>query len=297
MLPIPQRPERVPFCLRTTNKMRTTRTMLRFVHTSIGLASVLSCVLLMRYTDCQKHVGHPTASPILAVVVMTQLLHVVFNRRALNIRAEIKYHGLPGQNSYGRFPMVAKTRTVFTQSLMLLACAWLCIFGVCILFGAPMYDAHIETLTLSALLVSVSFLPQCLFVGPVGTLQYMFCDNFELSDRTQAAYMQMVKRNALCALFGAWAASACIILDWDREWQKYPVPNICGALIGLAASNAFVWLEMFVRLLRYRAWNIYMASPFGPKRAARRVDAATNTTATASTTTTTTTTTTNGKTD
>jgi phosphatidylinositol glycan class F len=37
---------------------------------------------------------------------------------------------------------------------------------------------------------------------------------------------------ALGALFGAWVGAVPIPLDWDREWQKWPVTIVTGAYAG-----------------------------------------------------------------
>ncbi|KAK0664139.1 Glycosylphosphatidylinositol anchor biosynthesis protein 11 [Lasiodiplodia hormozganensis] len=42
---------------------------------------------------------------------------------------------------------------------------------------------------------------------------------------------------AIGTLFGAWAGAVPIPLDWDREWQKWPVTIVCGAYAGYAAGK------------------------------------------------------------
>ena len=46
---------------------------------------------------------------------------------------------------------------------------------------------------------------------------------------------------ALGACVGAWIGAIPIPLDWDREWQKWPVTIICGlyagAVIGKVAGG------------------------------------------------------------
>jgi phosphatidylinositol glycan class F len=37
---------------------------------------------------------------------------------------------------------------------------------------------------------------------------------------------------AMGALVGAWVGAIPIPLDWDREWQKWPVTIICGMYTG-----------------------------------------------------------------
>jgi len=42
---------------------------------------------------------------------------------------------------------------------------------------------------------------------------------------------------ALGALVGAWAGAVPIPLDWDREWQKFPVTIVVGAYLGWALGK------------------------------------------------------------
>lgn len=37
---------------------------------------------------------------------------------------------------------------------------------------------------------------------------------------------------ALGACVGAWLGAIPIPLDWDREWQKWPVTIVCGLYLG-----------------------------------------------------------------
>ncbi|KAF2087927.1 PIG-F-domain-containing protein [Saccharata proteae CBS 121410] len=42
---------------------------------------------------------------------------------------------------------------------------------------------------------------------------------------------------AVGTLVGAWAGAVPIPLDWDREWQKWPVTIVCGAYAGFAIGK------------------------------------------------------------
>ncbi|KAJ9637686.1 Glycosylphosphatidylinositol (GPI) anchor assembly protein [Coniosporium tulheliwenetii] len=49
--------------------------------------------------------------------------------------------------------------------------------------------------------------------------------------------MDEVYGAALGTLLGAWVGAIPIPLDWDREWQKWPVTIVTGAYIGFAAGK------------------------------------------------------------
>lgn len=47
----------------------------------------------------------------------------------------------------------------------------------------------------------------------------------------------------LGAFVGAWAGAVPIPLDWDREWQKWPVTIVTGAYLGYVLGKlAGRWL-------------------------------------------------------
>lgn len=42
---------------------------------------------------------------------------------------------------------------------------------------------------------------------------------------------------SLGALVGAWLGAVPIPLDWDREWQKWPVTVVTGAYLGYGVGK------------------------------------------------------------
>lgn len=51
----------------------------------------------------------------------------------------------------------------------------------------------------------------------------------------------------ICSIYsiwaGAWASSVVIPLDWNRAWQKWPVPNVIGALALCLTTSLGFWLK------------------------------------------------------
>lgn len=43
--------------------------------------------------------------------------------------------------------------------------------------------------------------------------------------------------SAVGVLIGAWLGAVPIPLDWDREWQKWPVTIVTGAYLGFVAGR------------------------------------------------------------
>ncbi|KAG4074073.1 hypothetical protein HA402_014278 [Bradysia odoriphaga] len=113
-------------------------------------------------------------------------------------------------------------------------------FG-CIVFGAAIIEHLPGTISLSLVLVTLTVLPFVLYLGSRATWELLFCDEFQLSSKSQTAYLEYIQYNATACLFGAWISSIVVPLDWDRDWQTYPIPNVCGAMMGMAVSNGY-WL-------------------------------------------------------
>lgn len=53
----------------------------------------------------------------------------------------------------------------------------------------------------------------------------------------------------LGALFGAWLGAVPIPLDWDREWQKWPVTIIVGLYLGHAVGSKLVGTLFYGRAI------------------------------------------------
>lgn len=211
---------------------------LRLVHGSIGVGSHLMIAVLLTVTDSQLKVNHPTTSPVLAVLVMAELVRFVLNKRWLHMPAELKPISVPGQNtSTQKPPAQPSTCKTIVYSTVLLSVGTLLAFCCCLLFGAPLSEKYTGTLALTLVVITSTQLPLVLYLGPHASIQHMFNDNFELARPHQTAYLHMVQRNALGALLGTWCSSVCTVLDWDQQWQAYPIPNIYGALFGLLLAN------------------------------------------------------------
>lgn len=138
---------------------------------------------------------------------------------------------------FTRIKYIIKMSTIFTT----LTIAYT--FG-CILMGASVTANYEETFSLAIMLTLLTIMPMGLHLGPSELLQYLSYDSFELSSRNEIALLEYLQYNALAALIGGWCGSVVSPLDWDRDWQKYPIPNMMGALLGfgLANTHTFLWL-------------------------------------------------------
>jgi phosphatidylinositol glycan class F len=93
-----------------------------------------------------------------------------------------------------------------------------------ILFGAPITTHLRETLLTSAHLSLLAVFP---LIYVHGTSSKKWQEIISLY-----APIDEVFGGALGAFIGAWLGAVPIPLDWDREWQKWPVTIITGAVLG-----------------------------------------------------------------
>lgn len=115
-------------------------------------------------------------------------------------------------------------------------------FFICVMLGAPVFDLYEQTLLLSIILTTLTITPNVMTAGWVGTIDFLFNTDIDKLERNAANGMEWIAMNlfkldAIGSLVGAWCGTIVVPLDWDCEWQRYPIPNIIGALIGLSFIN------------------------------------------------------------
>lgn len=110
---------------------------------------------------------------------------------------------------------------------------------MCIILGAPILQNYEQTFVLAVLLTLLTVSPTVFLLGGGGALQVWFCEKPEFLTKSEETALNLFKYNAMGGILGAWAGSLVAPLDWDRDWQAYPVPNIVGALLGSALSNIY----------------------------------------------------------
>jgi phosphatidylinositol glycan class F len=103
------------------------------------------------------------------------------------------------------------------------------VFILVIFFGAPLTTHQAHTILLS------------LHLGLLTTPQLFYVHGLDFRVWMQAASLQLpldeVYGMTLGAVVGAWAGAVPIPLDWDREWQKWPVTIVAGLYIGAVTGK------------------------------------------------------------
>lgn len=100
---------------------------------------------------------------------------------------------------------------------------------VFVLFGAPFLTHIPHTLLLSADLALLGVFP-LLYVHGVDSSAWIAIGG-------AMAPLDEPFGGLAGALFGAWLGAVPIPLDWDREWQKWPVTILCGLFAGYVVGK------------------------------------------------------------
>ncbi|KND01475.1 uncharacterized protein SPPG_09103 [Spizellomyces punctatus DAOM BR117] len=118
---------------------------------------------------------------------------------------------------------------------------WWTVFGtitfwlIAVLFGAPVFEL-VEKTWLAAAYLSV------LAVFPTGAAlksnTSAWIRLISSTGRLETAVERMVYYPLVMSVVGAWFGGFVIPLDWQRDWQKWPVPIVCGAFFGSFAGHS-----------------------------------------------------------
>jgi len=93
-----------------------------------------------------------------------------------------------------------------------------------ILFGAPLLTHLQHTLLCAAHLAVLALFP-LFYVHGVDPAAWLAVAGFQ-------APLDETFGGLVGAVAGAWLGAVPIPLDWDREWQKWPVTILCGVYTG-----------------------------------------------------------------
>ena len=98
-----------------------------------------------------------------------------------------------------------------------------------ILFGAPLVS-HLPHTALLALHLALLTTPQLFYVHGLDASTWLRLASLQKP-------MDQIYGLSLGACVGAWLGAIPIPLDWDREWQKWPVTIICGMYLGAVVGK------------------------------------------------------------
>ncbi|XP_011190084.1 uncharacterized protein LOC105216986 [Zeugodacus cucurbitae] len=209
------------------------KTKHQLFHLSISLATVLICMTYLQFQRNWANVGSIWKSLVVPIVFTSELLKVLlaryysrFDDNALTQKQRQK------RASY--FSIREISGGLFLQFLCTILYAF-----ICIILGAPVLQSYEQTFVLALLLTLETTSPTVFLLGGGGALQVCFCEKPDFITKSEDTALGLFKYNAIGAILGAWAGSVVAPLDWDRDWQAYPIPNVVGALLGCALGNIY----------------------------------------------------------
>ncbi|RDA88259.1 hypothetical protein CP532_0369 [Ophiocordyceps camponoti-leonardi (nom. inval.)] len=191
----------------------------------LGLLAVRFSALV---TDPAGALG--SALPVVAVM---QIVYAVVCLPAAGSKAIRKARPGEKRKSSGGGPDRISTAVI---SLVLTAMATPVTFALMVLFGAPLLDDVAKTMLCSAHLALLGLFPIFYARGVDGDAL--------LSVTGATAPLDETFGGLLGAVTGAWLGAVPIPLDWDRQWQRWPVTIVVGLYGGslLCSWLAGTWL-------------------------------------------------------
>ncbi|KAK5135875.1 hypothetical protein LTR08_004524 [Meristemomyces frigidus] len=174
-------------------------------------------------------VNHPV-NTLLRLAPVTAILQAIYCVVCLPSTGQIPHQ--PGQkkktgkSAQGAWAKVVPTCFSFVLTLTLSVPI---LYIIAILFGAPLTTHHPHTLLL-ALHLALLTCPPLFYAHGLDAPTWLQIVSLQLP-------IDEVYGMSLGACVGAWVGAIPIPLDWDREWQKWPVTIIIGLYVGVVVGK------------------------------------------------------------
>lgn len=210
----------------------------------ISYGIILLCALHLFHF---KHVFNIGTSKCLYIIGGLEITRWLTNKYGFKVSATSKEgnyiaSGSSTIRSNAKKPTIVSTFKYVLKIIIIFITFTIFFAFSCILMGASVIGNYEETFELSVMLTLLTIMPIALYLGPTAFIQYISFDFCELSSRNEMALLEYLEYSAMASLIGAWCGSAVAPLDWDRDWQKYPTPNIIGGLCGFTLANTHTLL-------------------------------------------------------
>lgn len=108
---------------------------------------------------------------------------------------------------------------------------------ICVLYGAEVFTGIIETFVCSTILAALVQFPQYLH-----TKSHFISYIFGVTSIPNHLVFKPVLGISYITLCAAWLSAFVIPLDWDRPWQKWPIPCVLGTMIGHAIGQVYAFI-------------------------------------------------------
>ncbi|KAI8336716.1 GPI biosynthesis protein Pig-F [Chlamydoabsidia padenii] len=129
---------------------------------------------------------------------------------------------------------------ILFKALGCTAIATVILHTVIVLFGASLFDKFYSTSLFALYLAVASVMPAFETLAPTSGSIWMkvYLQHCPTSTTEIYAYTQVI-----CVLLGAWIGAIVLPLDWEREWQDWPISCVVSTFLGhfVGVATGFVW--------------------------------------------------------
>ncbi|KAJ2157912.1 Glycosylphosphatidylinositol (GPI) anchor assembly protein [Coemansia sp. RSA 552] len=140
-----------------------------------------------------------------------------------------------------RLGVAARAKKVLSMGLAT-ALAAVVLAVMFVLFGAPIASQHAETLVAGVNAALLGVTPAILTLdASVSSWRRAL-----LSSEPKTLPEQWAAGFFWCTMTTMWAGAYFIPMDWDRPWQRWPIPIVTGAFLGNLVSLLYVLVRCFV---------------------------------------------------
>ncbi|KAI6657770.1 Phosphatidylinositol-glycan biosynthesis class F protein [Oopsacas minuta] len=143
----------------------------------------------------------------------------------------------------------------YIHSLIVTLLAIIPIHCIFIAFGAALFENKTETLVLSFTVSILTVLP-CTFSFRIN-YRYFISKLLLLELYSLEELDLVVQVYSVCVC--VWMSAFPILLDWDKPWQKWPIPCLAGTWIGYSCSKiiSFILHSMDIsRKFTHRSYSL-----------------------------------------
>lgn len=149
----------------------------------------------------------------------------------------------------------------FLKGSLTLLAFWILLTYLTVCFGAPVFSNWVETGSFTCLLLLLTAYPILLTKGPsyenltsvllkaeIPKLAWFSSQSSTVLEGTCDPLDRCLYYNTILTLVGAWVGAFPIPLDWDRDWQVWPISCCLGAVSGSVLSNMLGAITLYSRV-------------------------------------------------
>lgn len=209
------------------------------IQSTISVVTAPILLLYITYFDSLYGVGKYTAIHIPAFIIAVEIIKLYLS----TMRNSSSFSGRDNKTVKKSY-MKIKMKEIFKCLLLILSTVTI-YYVIAVLFGAEIFEKSEETLMLSIIVASLTVVPSCLNLGAEQTISFLvgkYTSSNPISD--------MIMQSILLTFFGTWLGAITIPLDWERPWQKWPIPCYLGALLGNIVACILTLIKLLPSIVK-----------------------------------------------